>query len=381
MLNKMTSAKRVRFKGNPRKDEFMNVLRQRVNAYFEDNNITRYANTEMIVKTVIAFVSWFAVYALIMSDVLSDSPLALIAAFTLLGYVNIFIAFAIMHDATHDAYSSNQKVNDLLGYTMNFIGGNQYLFRRMHGAHHGYVNIHGIDVTLETHGMFRFTPDEPYKPHHRYQHIYTFILYSMAMLQWVTAKDFKWFFGEAHIGNQKNIKHPFREYVILFISKIWYFGATLVAPLVFLSAPVWVILVGWLMIHILPGLTFALIFQVTHVYEGTTYPLPDDHGNIDNNYAMHVLETTADFSRQSKIGSWLMGGINIHVIHHIYPGICHVHYPALTRILKETAEEFGLEYQENEKFTTALVKHYNILKHLSKPDATVPRVGKSAQFV
>ena len=374
----MTTDKRVRFKSNPRKDEFIKVLRERVSNYFEENNTTQYANTEMVIKTIVSIVAWFGLYALILSGVFSGSFGMLVLGFTLLGFVNIFIAFNIMHDATHDAYSSKKWVNDLWSYSMNFIGGNQYLFRRMHGAHHGYVNIYGIDVTLEAHGLFRFTPDEPYKKFHRFQHIYTFILYSLAMLQWTVMKDFKWFFGEAHIGNQKNIKHPFREYVILIISKIWYFGATLVLPLMILSVPAWQIVIAWIMLHILPGLTFALIFQVTHVYDGTTYPLPDNNGDIDNNYALHVMDTTADFSRHNKLGSWLMGGINIHVIHHIFPTVCHVHYPALTKILKEVADEFGIVYQENPNFWVALRKHYVILKHLSKPDATVPRYGPSA---
>lgn len=76
-----------------------------------------------------------------------------------------------------------------------------------------------------------------------------------------------------------------------------------------------------------------------------------------------------------------MGGINIHVIHHILPQVCHVHYPALTKILKETCDDHGIEYQENRTFWMALKKHYQILKHLSTPDATVPRVGKSASLV
>ena len=200
------------------------------------------------------------------------------------------------------------------------------------------------------------------------------------MLQWTVMKDFKWFFGEAHIGNQKNIKHPFREYVVLIISKVWYFGATLALPLLVLSAPAWQIVIAWIILHILPGLTFALIFQVTHVYDGTTYPLPDNDGNIDNNYALHVMDTTADFSRQNRLGNWLMGAINIHVIHHIFPTICHTHYPALTRILKEVADEFGIKYQENPNFWVALKKHYQILKHLSKPDASVPRYGSSSKI-
>lgn len=381
MLKSMTSSKRVRFKSTPTKDNFIKDLRKRVDHYFESNNISKHANAEMYFKTVFAVVMWLFFYGLIMSDMFSHSWIQLFGVYLGLGFVNIFIAFNIMHDATHDAYSANKKVNDIMSYSMDFIGGNQYLFRRMHGAHHGYVNIHGIDVTLETHGQFRFSPDEPWLPKHRWQHFYTFGLYCLAHLHWVTIKDFKWFFGESNIGNQKNIKHPRSEYISLFITKGLYYGLTVILPMILLSTHWYIVFAAWVFMHLLPGLTFALMFQVTHVYEGTTYPLPDDDGNIDNNYALHVLETTADFSRTNKFGTWLMGGINIHVIHHIFPKVCHVHYPALTEILRETCTDHGIDYQENKTFGLALKKHYQLLKHLSKPDAVVPRVGKSAQLV
>ncbi|HTL81381.1 MAG TPA: fatty acid desaturase, partial [Bacteroidia bacterium] len=133
----------------------MRELSKRVNAYFKDNNISQHANAAMVIKTVIVMLAWCATYALIMSNILSPHPLLLILAFTLLGYVNITIAFNIVHDSCHGAYSANPKVNKALGYFMNFTGGNSYLFTMMHDAHHSFVNIHGIDVTLETHGMFR----------------------------------------------------------------------------------------------------------------------------------------------------------------------------------------------------------------------------------
>lgn len=367
MLSKTTTQKRVRFKSAPNQDEFLKELKERVDTYFKENNISPYANREMVVKTVLAIISWIIIYALIMSDRLSQYPLFFILAFTILGYINIFMAFNIMHDATHDAYSKNRKLNKTLGYSFNFIGGNQYLFKLMHGAHHGFVNIHGIDVTLETHGLFRFTPHEPYKWFHRFQHIYTPILYMLAHLHWVFIKDFKWFFIEKSIGNAKNIKTPAKEYVILIVSKVFYLTATLVFPLFFLSAPAWLIILAFISIHILPSITFALIFQVTHIFDGTSYPEPDNNGIIDNSYAIHVLATTADFSRKSKIGNWLMGCINIHVIHHIFPKICHVHYPALTEILIDVANEFGLEYKENKTFWLALKKHMRMLKELSRP--------------
>ena len=372
MLNKTIGDKQVRFRTTPPKEVFVKALRDNIYGYFKENNISKHANTEMYIKMVLAFVFWFAVYAVIISDVLSHNLWLLFAAWSLLGFANIFIAFAIAHDAIHDAISSKPWVNQLLARSMDFVGGNSYLLRQMHGEHHRWVNIHEIDVTLETHGLFRFTPHEPWKPMHRFQHFYVPFLYSLAQFHWVTFKDFKWFFSESHIGNAKDVKHPLKEYAVLLISKFVYHGLTLVLPLMFLTVPWWIVVLGWFSIHVLSGLTFALIFQCTHVYNGTTYPMPDNDGNIENNYAIHVVDTTADFSRTNRIGSWLMGSINIHIVHHIFPDVCHVHYPKLTPILMKTCEEYGLEYKEYKTFPQAFAAHIGMLKHLSRPDSVVP---------
>lgn len=376
MISKTITDKTVRFKSSPNKDQFVKILKNNLDDYFKKNKTTPYANAEYWIKVIVAFGSWFGIYALIMSDVLSTYPLLLLMAFSLLGFVNILIAFTAAHDGIHDAVSPKPWVNRVLSRGMDFIGGNSYLLRQMHGEHHKWVNIHGIDVTLETHGLFRFTPHEPWKPIHRFQHYYIPVLYSLAQIHWALFKDFKWFFSENHIGNKKNVTHPLKEYLVLFFFKGLYMTLTLVLPLLFLSAPWWLVVIGWIAIHILSGLYFALVFQCTHIYDGTTYPMPDDEGNIENNYAIHVLETTADFSRESTIGTWLMAGINIHIVHHIFPHICHVHYRAITPILKKTAEEFGLEYKENKTFFEAMKKHMGMLKQLSNPDSKVPEYSE-----
>ena len=249
----------------------------------------------------------------------------------------------------------------------------------MHSEHHQYVNIHGIDATMETHGLFRFTPMEEWKPVHKWQHWYTLVLYSLAAVQWAFIKDFKWFFVEKHVGNKKDIKHPFKEYVILMIGKTVHFGLHLFLPMAILSVSWYWVLLGYFLLLWLPGLYFALIFQVTHVFEGTHYPMPDEDGNIENNYAIHVLETTSDFSRKSKFGCWLMGGLNNHAIHHIMPGVCHVHYIPLTEIMIKVAKEHGLEYMETKTFWEALVRHVQMLHHLSSADAYVPQYKAERQ--
>lgn len=376
MLKQTTSNKVVRYKSNKAKDDFAKELRQRVVAYFEKKNLSPYATKGVIVKGIFGFLCWFTVYGLIISDTLSQNLWLLVFGFLMLGFINIFLAFNVMHDACHGAYSKNKTINYILGYTMNFIGGNSYLFTKMHNAHHAFVNIAGIDVTLETHGMFRFTPHETWKPIHKWQHIYTPILYSFAMIHWVFVKDFKWMFGELNIGNKKNIQHDKKEYFILIISKAFYFFSTLVLPLILLSAPWPWILFGWINIHIIPSLCFALLFQVTHIYQGTHYPLPDKDGNIENNYFIHVLETTTDFSRENKLTAWLTGGINIHIVHHLFPKINHAHYIPLTTIIKKTAEDFGIQYHEEKNFWNSLKLHMQMLEKLSKKDAVVDQYSQ-----
>lgn len=380
MLAKTTTDKVVRYKSSPAKDDFAKELRARINNYFKTNKISRYATRTVISKAIFGFTVWILLYSLILSGVVSTNFWWLVLAFMGIGFVNIFLAFNVMHDACHNAFSKNNNVNYWLGYTMNFIGGNSYLFTKMHNAHHSFVNIAGIDVTLETHGMFRFTPHEPWKPIHRWQHLYTPILYAFTMIHWVLVKDFKWIFAESNIGNEKQLRHPRKEYVILFLSKFFYYILTLLIPLLVLSSPWWWIVIAWINLHILPSLCFTLLFQVTHVYSGTHYPLPDDEGSIENNYFIHVLETTADFSRENRVVTWLVGGINIHVVHHLFPHICHAHYIPLARIIKKTAEDFGMQYQENPNFWVALKLHMKILFHLSKKDATVPQYGHSMRM-
>jgi len=381
MFKKMTSDKVLKYKSTRPKDEFAKELARRVNNYFKEKNISKFADSSVVVKSILGFALWIVVYGLIMSNALSFNFWLLLVAFITLGFINIFLAFNIMHDACHEAFSENKKINYLGGFVLNFIGGNQYLFAQMHNAHHSFVNIAGIDVTLETHGIFRFTPHEPWQPKHRWQHIYGFFIYAFGMIHWLLVKDFKWMFGELNIGNRKNIQHPFSEYVILFASKAFYFLVTLVLPLIFLDCPWHWTLIAWVNIHILPSLAFLLLFQVTHIYEGTHFPIPDEDGNIENNYFIHVLETTADFSTENKFVTWLTGGINIHVVHHLYPHINHVHYIPLTRIIKQTAIDHGIQYRENKNFWTALRLHYKMLKLLGKKDAVVPQYGSSASLV
>ena len=82
---------------------------------------------------------------------------------------------------------------------------------------------------------------------------------------------------------------------------------------------------------------------------------------------MHQLETTVDFARGNRLLSWFIGGLNFQIEHHLFPQVCHVHYPALARLVEETSWEFGLSYKAHKTFWKGIASHYRWLRQMGMP--------------
>jgi linoleoyl-CoA desaturase len=93
---------------------------------------------------------------------------------------------------------------------------------------------------------------------------------------------------------------------------------------------------------------------------------------MDTSWAIHQLQTTVDFARSNRVLSWLIGGLNFQVEHHLFPRISHVHYPAVSRVVKDTCREFGVCYLEQPTFATAIAAHYRWLRRLGGPNVMTP---------
>jgi linoleoyl-CoA desaturase len=142
----------------------------------------------------------------------------------------------------------------------------------------------------------------------------------------------------------------------------------LVLPLVFLRKQWLAVILGFVVMHLFLGFTLALTFQPNHFTEDSSFPEFDAEGNLSNDYIQHIFQTTADYARGNPLVCWSTGGLNLHIVHHMFPGICHVHYPALTEIIKSTAEECGLTYRENRTLTGAFWAHLKWMKILGSRD-------------
>lgn len=351
------------------KPEFYSTVNQRVNEYFKSRKLNRNGNAEMILKTVFMFSLYFIPYLLIITSVVTDLW-AMFALCVLMGIAIGGIGLSVMHDANHGAYSSKAWVNNLLGLSLNIVGGNAFNWKVQHNVlHHTFTNIHDVDEDISPRGVLRLSPHGEWKSFHRFQHLYAWFFYGLMTLVWVLVKDYVRIVKYQKDGLVKKQKaNIVTEWTVLLLSKVIYVIYIFIVPAVILSVAWWQIIIGFLVMHYIAGFILAIIFQPAHVIEGTEYPLPDQQGKMDNSWAIHQLHTTTNFANNSRLFSWYVGGLNFQVEHHLFPGVCHVHYRKLSRIVETTAREFGLPYKAEKTFIDALRGHALLLKQLgAKP--------------
>jgi len=341
---------------------FTEVLNQRIQMYFETKGISQKGNWLMYTKVMFYLLGFFGSYYLIYIS--GSNVIASIASWVSMGLFTAFVGFNISHDAVHGSLSKYGIVNRIMGYTFNLAGTNKYMWKILHNViHHTYTNIPGHDEDLEPVSLIRLSTENRLRKIHRFQHYYAYLLYCLTSFSWVFKKDFETFFRKK-LGNYDNKKHPMREYFILFGSKLIYFTAFLAIPMIYFGAPIWLCLTGFLAMHLIQGITLAVVFQLAHVVEGTTFPMPDESGDVKNNWNIHQLNTTANFAMRSRLATWFFGGLNYQVEHHLFPQICHIHYPAISSIVRNTAQEFGITYHENKTMWDAIRSHTKMLRLL-----------------
>ena len=364
--------------------DFITTVNKRVNEYFKTNGISRHANAEMVFKTIFMFSLYLVPYFLIMTGVITN-VWAMFLLCLVMGTGVAGIGLSIMHDANHGAYSKKKWVNDLLGYSLNIVGGNAFNWKVQHNVlHHTYTNVHEADEDISPRGVLRMCPDSEWKSLHRYQYIYAWFLYGLMTFIWVISKDYMRIIKYNKDGLVKKQKTEIgKEWVILISSKIVYITYTLVLPIVLLPVAWWQVLIGFFVMHYVAGFILGIIFQPAHVVDGTEYPMPDESGQLENGWAVHQMITTTNFATDNYLFSWYVGGLNMQVEHHLFPTICHVHYRKISHILQETAEEFGVPYKSVPTFLGALALHGKMLKDLGKkPEpAAVPAAAPAPALV
>ena len=354
----------LKFAGN---SEFHVEVRQRIDEFFRSTGRRQRDCPQMYVKTGILIASFIASYALLVFVAQTwwqALPLAIV-----LGLLTAAIGFNVQHDGSHHAYSDHDWVNKMMAMTIDVIGGSSHHWHFKHVIfHHTYVNITGYDTDIELGGLGRLNPHRRRFWFYRWQQYYLWPLYGFMAINWHLVGDLRDIIP-GRIGEHRLPRPKGWNLAVFVAGKAIFLALAFGIPMLFHS--VWVVVLFYGAAAIVLGLVLSVVFQLAHCVEQAEFPLPrQDTGRIENAWAIHQVETTVDFARRSPVAAWLLGGLNFQIEHHLFPRICHVNYPAISKVVEQTCKEFGLRYTEHESFWSGVASHFRWLRRMGMADTS-----------
>lgn len=344
------------------KENFAQELRTRVYGYFQTNNISKFGGKKLVIKAALLII-FFGINYLLWIISGFDLWIKILLSISL-GIITSLIGFNVMHDGAHQSFSKNKTLNELAGYTLNFLGANVFFWKTKHNiVHHTYTNIPGADDDIEA-GIFLYL--NPTKKHywfHRFQHIYFLFIYALLYLYWIFYADYKKYFSEK-VALTPIANFSKREKIIFWVSKVFHLVIFVVLPVLLLGFQEWLIM--FLIYAFTTGIVLSMVFQLAHIVEETNFPVPNAENQIEDAWMIHQLKTTANFAMNSKLLSYLLGGLNYQIEHHLFPAISHIHYPQISRIVQEVCYQFNVPYYAHPTLARAVHSHYRRLKQLGR---------------
>ena len=345
------------------KGDFHTVLKNRVNQYFAEHKRPMTGNVSLLLKALIFTLLYLAIY----THLVFFTPSVWIALpeCIFFGLLTAAIGFNVMHDGAHGSFSKSKIINKAAGSSLNFLGGSAIMWNMKHNIiHHTYTNIDGVDDDIEARPWLRFASTQKKLKMHKFQQYYFWFLYAFLHLVWIFLSDYQKYF-KRKIGTVALRKMTPYEHFSFWTAKVVYTFMFVVLPIILLGFVPW--LVGFLTITLVTGFATSIVFQLAHTVEHTEFPMPSEiTGKIESEWAIHQINTTANFATKNKTISWLLGGLNFQIEHHLFPRISHIHYPAISKIIKKTCNEYDIKYIEFPKMRHAITSHIHYLKRLGQ---------------
>jgi linoleoyl-CoA desaturase len=334
---------------------FQRELKKAVDEYFTATGLRRRDVPAMYLKSAVilcwcALSYWLLVF--VVTDWYQAVPLCLSLAVGLAG-----VGFNIQHDANHEAYSNSRFINLLMGSTLDLVGGSSYMWRIKHNViHHTYTNIVGVDTDIDLGSLAHLPPGPKPKSIHRFQFLYLWFFYGLLAIKWQWFDDFRDLFRR-RMGVCQVALPNWWESLRLFSGKAVFFCLMFVIPAT--QHSLGTVLLFYFFTSFVLGLMLSVVFQLAHCVEEANFRHAD---NKMTDWAIHQVETTANFARRSRLLTWYVGSLNYQIEHHLFPKICHLHYPALSPLVEQICAKFGVQYSSQETLSGAIGSHYRFLR-------------------
>jgi linoleoyl-CoA desaturase len=287
-------------------------------------------------------------------------------------------ATGIMHDANHSAFARRRGANRAFAYSGDILGASSWMWKFQHNElHHRHTNVEGVDGDIDQSPFARLSPGQPWKPWHRFQHLYMWPLYGFLTLQWFVASDYRTLFVGG-IGTQKFTRRPRGADIARMIAgKVIHFSWALAIP--FLLHPFWDVVFVYLACSWAVGFALAVIFQMAHCVDNADF-LAEDVRHRGDDVVLHQLRTTVDVRINGRLArsylSFLTGGLEYQVEHHLAPRVPHTLYADMAAKVEDMCAVHGLERRFHDGAPAALASHVRWLRKMGARPVELRLVGR-----
>ena len=358
-IQTMATPKFLNVKGST----FHQELKKRVNDYFVNAKKPATGNFGLYFKAVLFWTAYVALYVHVVFFT-PATPWSILECF-IMGGLTAGIGFNVMHDGGHGSFSKYTFVNKGAAITAGVLGASHFMWNIKHNViHHAYTNIDGIDDDIDAKPFLRMAATQKHYKMHKFQHYYFWMFYCILHLYWSLVSDYRKYF-RGKVGEMPLKKMTIRDHISFWAFKMVHYALFIVVPIIAVGFTSWII--GFLTFSVVAGFTLSIVFQLAHTVEDTEFPVPDAiTGKLEDEWAIHQLKTTANFATRNRFISWFVGGLNFQIEHHLFPKISHIHYPQISRIIKQACKEYGVKYVEYRKMHHAVISHISFLRQMGK---------------
>lgn len=264
----------------------------------------------------------------------------------------------LMHMGNHCAISRSALINRLCGFFMDIAGSNATIWGYEHQvAHHVEPNELHRDNDCEIGNPFvRMHPELPHTPFQKFQHFTVPLAMTIGLFKWYVG-DFGHFVAR-EVGNVRMAIDAHDWHLLLSFKALWL--------VLHVALPVYFNGVGLALAQLfvamaLGGHYLENIFIVNHIQDSLVPP-PNAH------WASKQVLATANWKSGSIVANWISGGLNHQIEHHMFPSLSYYWYAPISHIVRATAEEHGLPYQNFDSFAQAWIAMWTYLKDMGSVD-------------
>lgn len=280
-----------------------------------------------------------------------------------LGWTICWIGLAIQHTSNHGGLVRDPRLGYLLGLLNDIAPGGSSLVWRYHHqvSHHAYCN----DVVLDqdahsSNPMLRLDESQKLMPHHKWQWIYgplafCFLAFSIHIQDvecLLSARTFM-----VHFKGTSSL-----QVILAFILKIVHFSWLYIFP-AYIHGLRRMIL-PWAAVIAFGGFCLSALFIISHNILESKGKSPPVAGKGD--WAAYQIETSTSWG--GPIGSFMTGGLNLQIEHHLFPCLPHHLYSRMQPIIKEECVKRNVKYQGYDFVFPNFLDHVKFLYALGNPD-------------